>query len=30
MSPHGVRVLEYTDKPGDRTSPHAHPDWLRW
>jgi hypothetical protein len=21
-----VRVLEYTDRPGDRTSPHAHPD----
>lgn len=21
-----VRVLEYTDKPGDRTSPHHHPD----
>ncbi len=21
-----VRVLEYLDHPGDRTSPHAHPD----
>jgi hypothetical protein len=21
-----VRVLEYTDNPGDRTTPHAHPD----
>ena len=21
-----VRVLEYQDRPGDRTSPHAHPD----
>ena len=21
-----VRVLEYRDKPGDRTSPHHHPD----
>jgi beta-alanine degradation protein BauB len=21
-----VRVLEYTDKPGDRTTPHSHPD----
>ena len=21
-----VRVLEYVDRPGDRTSPHAHPD----
>lgn len=21
-----VRVLEYRDKPGDRTSPHVHPD----
>ena len=20
-----VRVLEYTDQPGDRTTPHAHP-----
>lgn len=23
-----VRVLEYRDKPGDRTSPHGHPDSL--
>ncbi|GAA2499090.1 cupin domain-containing protein [Nocardia seriolae] len=21
-----VRVLEYRDRPGDRTSPHSHPD----
>jgi quercetin dioxygenase-like cupin family protein len=21
-----VRVLEYVDKPGDRTTPHEHPD----
>ena len=21
-----VRVLEYTDKPGDKTTPHEHPD----
>lgn len=21
-----VRVLEYADRPGDRTRPHAHPD----
>ena len=21
-----VRVLEYTDQPGDRTTPHEHPD----
>jgi hypothetical protein len=21
-----VRVLEYTDQPGDRTTPHVHPD----
>lgn len=21
-----VRVLEYRDRPGDRTAPHAHPD----
>ena len=21
-----VRVLEYTDRPGDRTTPHEHPD----
>jgi hypothetical protein len=23
---HRVRVLEYRDQPGDRTSPHGHPD----
>ncbi|MBA3365543.1 MAG: cytoplasmic protein [Actinobacteria bacterium] len=23
-----VRVLEYRDKPGDRTSPHRHPDTV--
>lgn len=23
---HRVRVLEYTDRPGDRTTPHEHPD----
>ena len=23
-----VRVLEYKDKPGDRTTPHDHPDSL--
>jgi beta-alanine degradation protein BauB len=21
-----IRVLEYRDRPGDRTTPHAHPD----
>ena len=21
-----VRVLEYRDRPGDRTAPHGHPD----
>jgi quercetin dioxygenase-like cupin family protein len=21
-----VRILEYSDKPGDKTSPHGHPD----
>lgn len=21
-----VRILEYRDKPGDRTTPHSHPD----
>jgi quercetin dioxygenase-like cupin family protein len=21
-----VRVLEYTDRPGERTTPHSHPD----
>lgn len=25
-----VRVLEYTDKPGDRTTPHAHPDSVMY
>jgi quercetin dioxygenase-like cupin family protein len=25
-----VRVLEYTDHPGDRTSPHAHPDSVMY
>jgi quercetin dioxygenase-like cupin family protein len=25
-----VRVLEYTDEPGDRTTPHAHPDSLMY
>lgn len=25
-----VRVLEYTDKPGDRTSPHRHPDSVMY
>jgi hypothetical protein len=25
-----VRVLEYTDKPGDRTSPHGHPDSVMY
>jgi hypothetical protein len=24
-----VRVLAYSDKPGHRTTPHAHPDTLR-
>jgi hypothetical protein len=23
-----VRVLEYRDKPGDKTSPHRHPDSI--
>jgi hypothetical protein len=23
-----VRVLEYRDRPGERTSPHGHPDSL--
>jgi beta-alanine degradation protein BauB len=23
-----VRVLEYTDRPGDRTTPHDHPDSI--
>ena len=25
-----VRVLEYRDKPGDRTSPHRHPDRVMY
>jgi quercetin dioxygenase-like cupin family protein len=25
-----VRVLEYTDAPGDRTTPHHHPDSLMY
>lgn len=25
-----VRVLEYTDEPGDATAPHAHPDSLMY
>jgi quercetin dioxygenase-like cupin family protein len=25
-----VRVLEYTDKPGDRTTPHEHPDSVMY
>jgi len=25
-----VRVLEYTDTPGDRTTPHAHPDSVMY
>jgi len=25
-----VRVLEYSDGPGDRTHPHAHPDSLMY
>ena len=25
-----VRVLEYTDSPGDRTTPHAHPDSVMY
>jgi quercetin dioxygenase-like cupin family protein len=25
-----VRVLDYTDKPGDRTKPHAHPDSVMY
>jgi quercetin dioxygenase-like cupin family protein len=23
-----VRVLEYRDKPGQRTAPHSHPDYV--
>lgn len=25
-----VRVLEYVDQPGDRTTPHAHPDSVMY
>jgi quercetin dioxygenase-like cupin family protein len=25
-----VRVLEYTDQPGDRTKPHGHPDSVMY
>jgi quercetin dioxygenase-like cupin family protein len=25
-----VRVLEYTDRPGERTTPHAHPDTVMY
>jgi hypothetical protein len=25
-----VRVLEYTDNPGDRTTPHEHPDSVMY
>ena len=25
-----VRVLEYRDKPGERTSPHSHPDSVMY
>ena len=25
-----VRVLEYTDEPGDRTTPHRHPDSVMY
>jgi beta-alanine degradation protein BauB len=25
-----VRVLEYIDKPGDRTTPHEHPDTVMY
>ncbi len=25
-----VRVLEYTDQPGDLTTPHAHPDSVMY
>ena len=27
---HRVRVLEYRDRPGDRTSPHRHPDSVMY
>jgi len=26
----GVRVLEYRDRPGERTTPHAHPDSVMY
>lgn len=25
-----IRVLEYTDEPGDRTTPHDHPDSVMY
>jgi hypothetical protein len=25
-----VRVLEYTDQPGDKTTPHEHPDSIMY
>jgi quercetin dioxygenase-like cupin family protein len=25
-----VRVLQYTDRPGDRTTPHQHPDSVMY
>lgn len=25
-----VRVLEYTDRPGDQTTPHTHPDSVMY
>lgn len=25
-----VRVLEYTDQPGDKTTPHVHPDSVMY
>jgi hypothetical protein len=25
-----VRVLEHTDEPGDRTTPHEHPDSVMY
>ncbi len=25
-----IRVLEHTDRPGDRTSPHSHPDSVMY
>src|SRR5262249_46837384 len=25
-----IRVLEYRDRPGDRTSPHRHPDSVMY